>query len=68
MTYYQEIKEALRNGEDFNNEKEDWATSNFPATDGCRGSYLIFIGDKIFGYKNLSSYARRVKQLLNRGY
>ena len=63
MTFYQEIKEALENGEDFNNENANWSTQN------CgKGAYLIWIGDDVIGYKNISSYAKRVKQLLNRGY
>ena len=28
MTFFQEIKEALIKGEDFNNESADWATQN----------------------------------------
>ena len=62
MTFYQEIKEALIKGEDFNNENAVLYTDNF------KGSYTIIIKGKYFSYKNISSYAKRVKQLLNRGY
>jgi|TARA_R110002111_G_scaffold236907_1_gene298239 hypothetical protein len=63
MTFFQEIKEALIKGEDFNNESADWATQN------CGfGALIIWIGDTPFFYKNFTSYAKRIKQLINRGY
>jgi len=62
MTYFQEIKEKLENGENFSN--ETWFTINKP-NDNLRH---ICIDGVYTSYKNMSSYAKRVKLLFNRGY
>jgi hypothetical protein len=65
-TFLQSIKEDLENGINFSGYGEspesDWFTVNRD------GGKVIFIGEGMFFYKTFTSYATRVKQLLNRGY
>ena len=64
MTYFQEIKTKLENGEQFENTSADWYTLNNPN----QNRRIIVIGTESFFYKNMDSYAKRVKQLINRGF
>ena len=61
MTYFQEIKQNLKNGKNYNS--SNWFTINRPQ-DGLR---VIHINDEMYFYNNLDSYARKVKKLLNQG-
>ena len=62
MTYFQEIKQQLENGDNFSN--GNWCTINKPSENVRH----IMIDGEYFSYLNMSSYAKRVKLLLNRGY
>ena len=64
MTCFQEIKKALENGEQFENQSGNWWTLNNPK----KNLRIIVRGGEMFFYKNMGSYAKRVKQLINRGY
>ena len=63
MTYFQEIKEALIKGQNFSNESANWYTQNYGF-----GALIIWFNDTPIYYKNFTSYAKRIKQLKNRGY
>lgn len=69
-----EIKTALENGQNFGNDAAGWYTVNRPSENT---RYIVFVqgfhersksGDDHVGYKNYSSYAKRVFQLMARGY
>ena len=69
MTFFQEIKLELENGATFYNDSNTsftWAVIN---RDGVMG-IQFYEGEKdsIKYYKNIDSFTKRVKQLLNRGY
>ena len=60
MTYFQEIKTALENGEQFENLSADWYTLNNPN----QNRRIIVVRGEFITYKNMESYAKRVKQLI----
>jgi len=63
-TFTQQIKEQLLNGEQFQNELADWFTLNNPS----RGLRIITIKGEDKFYQDINSYAKRVSQLIKRGY
>ena len=63
--FFEDIRESLVNGEDFENEAADWYTLNRINKDGTL--YICIRGENRW-YKTINSYARRVAQLLKRGY
>lgn len=64
MTLFQEIKTALENGEQFENLESNWYTLNNPN----QNRRVIVINDEFVSYKSIESYAKRVKQLINKGF
>jgi len=60
----QEIKEMILNGQQFSNEQADWYTLSSPEND----RRIIVIGGEYRFYKTLNSYAKRISQLIKRGY
>lgn len=62
--FIQDIKERILNGEQFGNESANWFTL-FRVKDRM---FVIDINEKMYWYKNIDSAAKRVAQLINRGY
>ena len=62
----QEIKVELLKGKQtqFGNESADWHTINRPE----ENTRIIFFGCEPKFYKNINSYAKRISQLIKRGY
>ena len=60
----QEIKLQLLNGQNFSNESANWFSLCKPS----QNIFLIVINDKNIFFKNIDSAAKRIAQLLNRGY
>lgn len=61
ITYKQEIKGKLKNGENFSNDVSGWWTVN-------RGNELaIFNNEKYTFYKNYTTFTNAVIRLINRG-
>ena len=62
----QEIKAELLKGREvqFGNESADWYTVNRPE----ENTRIIFFGTEIKFYKSIDSYAKRISQLVKRGY
>jgi len=62
----QEIKTELLKGKQtqYGNEAADWFTINRPE----ENERIIFFGTSPRFYKNIDSYAKRIFQLINRGY
>ena len=60
----QNIKTAILQGDQFSNERADWFTVCKPA----HNVFSICIREQYFFYKNIDSAARRIKQLMNKGY
>ena len=59
-----DIKAALLNGQNFGNESAGWYTLCKPS----EGRFIIVIADKYVFCKSIGSAARRIFQLINRGY
>lgn len=64
MTYFEEIKNNLKQGKQYQNLNSNWYTINRPK----ENFRAIVINEEIKFYKTINSYAKRVKQLLNKGY
>ena len=64
VSFYEGIREELIKGENFENESADWYTLNNPKNNV---RMIVIRGENKF-YKNIDSYAKRVVQLLKRGY
>jgi hypothetical protein len=60
----QDVKVELQNGQNFENERADWLTLNKPSAN----RRLLCIRGDIKEYKTINSYAKRVYQLINKGY
>ena len=62
----QEIKAELLKGRkvQFGNDSANWYTVNRPE----ENTRIIFFGTEAKFYKSINSYAKRVSQLINRGY
>ena len=60
----QEIKLQLLNGENFSNESANWYSLCKPS----QNIFLIVIREKNIFFKNIDGAAKRISQLLNRGY
>ena len=63
-SFYERIREELIKGENFENDSADWYTLNNPKNNV---RMIVIRGENKF-YKNIDSYAKRVVQLLKRGY
>lgn len=59
----QEIKQAILDGKNFENEAANWYTVFKPS----ENLYWIVIGDRDLFCKNLESATKRVKKLMNTG-
>ena len=60
----QSLKDEIANGGQWSNESADWFTL-FRHRDA---KYIIVIRGKYHFYKNIDGAAKRLSQLLNRGY
>tara|TARA_B110000285_G_C15011643_1_gene556742 strand:- start:679 stop:903 length:225 start_codon:yes stop_codon:yes gene_type:complete len=62
----QEIKVELLKGKQtqYSNENADWYTVNRPN----ENTRIIFFGGEPKFYKSINSYAKRISQLINKGY
>lgn len=60
----QEIKSALLKGQNFGNESANWYSVCKPS----ENLFWIVIGEKNVFYKNIDSAAKRISQLIKRGY
>jgi len=60
----QEIKTAILEGVNFGNEVANWYSLCKPS----EKRFIIVIGERHLFCKNIDSAAKRIKQLLNRGY
>ena len=60
----QEIKLSLLKGQNFGNEVANWYSLCKPS----ENIFLIVIGERNLFCKNIDSAAKRIAQLLNRGY
>ena len=59
-----EIKSALLKGENFSNESADWYSYCKPSVN----LFWIVIGERDLFCKNIDSAAKRISQLIKRGY
>ena len=64
--FFEDIKADLIKGENFENDAADWFTINRHKKTG--GELIICFRGDVRWYKNIRSYARRVAQLIKRGY
>jgi hypothetical protein len=60
----QEIKSALLEGQNFGNEAANWYSVCKPS----KNLYWIVIGEKNLFCKNIDSAAKRILQLINKGF
>jgi hypothetical protein len=66
---FQEIKSALLEGQQFGNDTANWFTINRPSTNRpSERVFWIVIGERYLCCKNINSAARRISQLIKRGY
>jgi hypothetical protein len=61
---FQEIKSALLEGQQFGNDTANWFTISRPS----ERIFWIVIGERYLCCKNINSAARRISQLIKRGY
>lgn len=59
-----EIKSALLEGKNFGNETANWYSVCRP----CENLFWIVIGERNLFCKNIESAAKRISQLIKRGY
>ena len=62
--FIQDIKDDILKGQQFGNEAANWFTL-FRVKDRM---FVIDIREKMYWYKNVDSAAKRVAQLIKRGY
>lgn len=62
--YIQSLKEEILNGRNWENYYYDWYTLFKPS----ENRYIIVKNDKYYFYKNANTAAKRLGQLLNRGF
>jgi hypothetical protein len=62
--YIESLRQEIVNGGNWSNENANWFTLFKPS----ENRYMIVINDKNYFYKNSSTAAKRLGQLLNRGY
>jgi hypothetical protein len=59
-----EVKQALLNGQQFGNEAANWYT----VVSITKNMFWIVIGERNLFCKNIDSAAKKIAQLINRGY
>jgi len=67
MYTVKEVKSELLKGTQFGNEVADWFTLNREHIDPKEAKVIVIGGEYKF-YKNIDSYAKRIVELIKRGY